>query len=123
MRTVLFAAAVAAAFTTAARPANDGSFTTQHWTTGQYAQQSTGPVDVFPNPASDRVNIVFPGLAGEAVVAVIAEDGRLMQERTVGETRGTRFVLDISGLENGFYLIRVIQPSGLDLTRRLVVAN
>lgn len=123
MRTVILAAAVAVGFSTAAMPANDGSFTTHHWTNGQYAQQANGPVDVYPNPASNRVNIIFPGLTGEAVVALFAEDGRLVQEFTVGETQATRSVPDISNLKNGVYFIRVIQPSGFDLTRRLMVAN
>lgn len=123
MRTVIFAAAVAVALSAAAMPGNDGPYTTTHWTNGQYAQQSSGIVNIFPNPASDRVNITFPGLTGEATVSLIAEDGRLMRSMNIGDTRSVRSVMDIGSLENGLYLICVVQPNGLDVTRRLMVAN
>lgn len=123
MRTVIFAAAVVAALSTAAMPGSDGPYTTNHWTTGQYAQQSIGVVNIFPNPASDHVNISFPGLTGEAVVSLIAEDGRVMRQIDIGETRSFLSIMDIASLDNGMYFIRVVQPSGLDVTRRLMVAN
>ncbi len=123
MRTVIFAAAVVVAFSTAAMPGNDGPYTTEHWTNGQYAQQSEGAVNLFPNPASDQVSITFPGLTGDAVVSLFAEDGRMMRQIEIGETRSFLYTMDIASLENGMYFIRVVQPSGLDVTRRLMVAN
>lgn len=123
MRTVIFAAAVALAFNTAAMPGSDGPFTNNHWTGGQYAQQVNDPVMVFPNPATDRVNLTYPGLTGEATVSIIAEDGRLLRRINIGETHAVRSVLPIGDLRNGIYFIRVVQPSGLDLMKRLVVVN
>ena len=123
MRTVIFAAAVVVAFSTAAMPGSDGPYTTEHWTNGQYAQQTTGVVNIFPNPASDQVNITFPGLTGEATISLIAEDGRLMRQIEIGETGSFQSIMNIASLQNGMYFIRVVQPSGLDVTRRMMVAN
>ena len=123
MRTVIFAGALAVALSTVAMPVSDGPYTTNHWTDGQYAQQTSGMVNIYPNPASDRVNISFPGLTGGAVVSLIAEDGRVMRQIDIGETGSFQSVVDISSLQNGVYFVRVVQASGLDVTRRLMVAN
>ena len=123
MKTWILSAAMAAALPLMASPGNDGPFTTDHWTTCQVAQRDLGIIGMYPNPASGQVNIIYPGLTGEATVAVLSEDGRLMESFEVGETKDARSTLNVSGLDNGIYLIRVIQPSGLDSTRQLIVAN
>ncbi|HRN36857.1 MAG TPA: T9SS type A sorting domain-containing protein [Flavobacteriales bacterium] len=123
MRTWILSAAMAATLPLVAMPGNDGPFITDHWTNGQYAQAELGPVGVFPNPANSQVNIVYPGLTGEATVSILAEDGRMMRSFEVGDVQDARSVVRIDDLRNGLYLVRVIQPSGLDLTRMLVVAN
>ena len=46
-----------------------------------------------------------------------------MRSFEVGDVQDARSVVRIDDLRNGLYLVRVIQPSGLDLTRMLVVAN
>lgn len=46
-----------------------------------------------------------------------------MRSFEVGETQASRSLVDIGDLRTGFYIIRVIQPSGLDLARTLVEAN
>lgn len=121
MRTVIFAAAVAAALSTAAMPGNDGPFTTNEWTNGLYAQPGEGPVRIFPDPATDRFNIIFPGLTGEAVVSVISSEGRVIDQQEVGNTANSRMEYDTGRLVNGIYIIRVQQPDGLTLTQRVVV--
>lgn len=123
MRTMIFIAAVAVALSTAAMPGNDGPFTTSGWTSGLYAQRTDGPVNVYPNPASQQVNVIYPGLTGEATLTIVAEDGRIMRSMQIGETNGTRSVIDLNGFANGVYFVRVEQPSGMDITRRLMVAS
>lgn len=123
MKATILTVALVSALSAAAMTGNDGPFTTMQWTNGLYAQQGSGPVVLFPVPASGQVNIAYPGLAGNAEVMLISEDGRVMQDTEVGETKGMLTTLDLGGLGNGLYFIRVIQPSGLDVTERLVVAN
>ena len=119
----MIAAAMATTLAVAAFSGGDGPFTTQHWTNGQYAQRDLGQVGVFPNPASGQVSIIYPGLKGEATVSILAEDGRVMRSFEVGETTAIRSVVNLEGLRNGLYFVRVIQPSGMDITRTLVVVN
>ncbi len=123
MRTVIFAVAVVAALSTAAMPGSDGPFTTEHWTNGLYAQQTSGPVALYPNPASNEVNIIYPGLTGEATVTLFTEDGRIVHQVDIGEVNSVRTIFDVANLGNGMYFIQVVQPSGLNVTRRLMVAN
>jgi len=102
---------------------SDGPFTSTHWTSGLYAQQADAPVNLFPNPASQQVNVVYPGLTGEATVTIVAEDGRIMRSMHIGQTNGARSVIDLNNLANGVYLVRVEQPSGLNISRRLIVSS
>ncbi len=111
------------AFSTAARASEDGPFSTSDWTSGLYSQQTDGPVSLFPNPASHQVNIVFPGLTGEATVSIMAEDGQLLDSFQVDQTAGTRSVYDTDNLPNGTYMVRVLQENGSQNTVRLMVAN
>lgn len=120
---MIFIAAVAVALSTAAMPGNDGPFTTTQWTSGLYAQQMAGAVNVFPNPASDQINIVFPGLTGEAVVSVLAEDGRLMDQFNVVQTSIQRVIYNTANLNNGIYFVRVQQANGRNEMKRLIIAN
>jgi hypothetical protein len=123
LRIVLIAVGMAAACTLTARTGNDGPFTTGHWTNGLYAQQANGPVMLYPVPAREQVNVIYPGLTGKADVTLIAGDGRIIRSIEVGETHAAQTVVDVSNLDNGIYFLRVVQPSGLDVTKRLVVAN
>ena len=122
MRTGSILAAVVMVMSTAAM-AGSGQYTTNGWADGQYAQQADAPVVIYPNPAIDQVNITFPGLQGDATLSIFAEDGRLMRSIQVGETRDERTILNVGGLANGVYWVRVVQPSGFDYARRLVVAK
>jgi hypothetical protein len=111
------------AFSTTARPRADSPFTTSAWTSGLYSQTTAGPVGLFPNPAAHQVNIVYPGLSGEATVSILAEDGRLLDQFQVNQTAGTRTVYNTDNLPNGVYLVSVMQPNGDRNTLRLLVAN
>lgn len=123
MRTLFFAAAVAVSVTAAAFSTGDGPFTKGTWNTGQYAQQVDGQMGIFPNPASDEVNIVYPGLEGKATLTIVAGDGRVMRRMDIGQTDAARTLVDISSLANGAYLVRITQPNGFDYAKRLVVAR
>ena len=111
------------AFSTAARASEDGPFSTSDWNIGQYAQQTKGPVSLFPNPASNQVNIVYPGLTGEATVSIFAEDGRLIDQFQVNQTAGTQTKYNTDNLPSGTYLLSVMQANGSQNTLRFMVAN
>ena len=123
MKTFILAAVLMVACSTAARASEDGPFTTNNWTSGQYSQTTDGPVSLFPNPASDQVNIVYPGLTGEATVAIYAEDGRLIDQFQVNQTAGTKTEYNTDNLPSGTYLVSVTQADGSQNTVRLMVSN
>ncbi len=64
-------------------------------------------IDVFPNPTSDVLNISV-GDKG-AYIEMVAVDGRIVSQEICNEPMK---VMDLSALENGVYLLRVIQPNG-----------
>jgi hypothetical protein len=59
---------------------------------------------VFPNPASNVVNINLPGLKGKSDVSIFDVNGRVVLRRQVS-TVNTQ--LDISALPAGVYMIRI----------------
>ena len=60
--------------------------------------------EMFPNPASDMVNVQLPTGTNKAEVGVFDYTGRLMSSKTVTPSDSR---LDVSNLSNGIYLIRV----------------
>ncbi len=77
----------------------------------------------IPDPASGRVNVIYPGSTGEATLTLISEDGRILRSEEIGQTQGTRTGVDLSGLSNSIYIVRVEQPSGMSIARRLIVSD
>ncbi|MEO1409209.1 MAG: S8 family serine peptidase [Bacteroidota bacterium] len=79
-------------------------------TTREAALEALGgdAVSIFPNPTSDVLNVQL-GEKG-AYLELVAVDGRIVMEEAVVEPSRQ---LDLSQLETGVYLLRVIQPNGL----------
>ncbi|HEY9116093.1 MAG TPA: T9SS type A sorting domain-containing protein, partial [Bacteroidales bacterium] len=61
-----------------------------------------GSVKLFPNPVSDKLNIT---LSSTADVFVYSISGQLLLQQK--EISGT-YQMDVSGLENGSYIVKVI---------------
>jgi 1,4-alpha-glucan branching enzyme len=66
-------------------------------------------ISLYPNPATDRLFICTPGICGsEAVVRLIDMQGRVvMVRKSQGKPDSGILDLDISGLDEGVYLIEV----------------
>jgi hypothetical protein len=129
MRTLILIAAVVFAYPTVAQSLNDGGaptgFPAGGWTPGLFEQRNTtdsGRMLVFPNPASDRVQVSFPGLTGSAVVSIIAEDGRVVQMQQVNQATATLYIDDLSDLPEGVYIVSAEQGDDRETTR-LVIAR
>lgn len=79
--------------------------------------RSASLVQIYPNPASNYVNIVIPGNAAEIQLAVFSTDNKLVYSESI---QGATSVLDISSLKPGIYILRFAIGTEI-ATKRLVV--
>lgn len=71
-----------------------------------------GPtMEVFPNPATDQLNIRVNGLQGEAWLHMIDMNGKRVRLEKVMLQDGN-LTRDISGLAKGIYVIRLVNDKG-----------
>tara|TARA_R110001632_G_scaffold43376_6_gene110143 strand:+ start:152300 stop:153046 length:747 start_codon:yes stop_codon:yes gene_type:complete len=69
---------------------------------------------MFPNPASDLVNIQLPSGSDKAEVSIFDYTGRLMKSKTITSNDSK---LDVNNLSNGMYLIRVTSNNKIGAQR------
>jgi len=69
---------------------------------------------MFPNPASDLVNIQLPAGSDKAEVSIFDYTGRLMKSKTITSNDSK---LDVNNLSNGMYLIRVTSNNKIGAQR------
>ncbi len=63
---------------------------------------------VYPNPAQDRISLVYPFDQGSVEIQIIDKCGTLIQQIQVAEKlNGNRYELDVTGLSKGSYYIKV----------------
>lgn len=84
-----------------------------------FAEPSVSGLTVYPNPAAHAV--LLGGLEGKASVEICDALGRTCIERSLSFGTESHVALDLSGLVEGYYLVRVWNDSGLYGTSRLVV--
>ena len=79
-------------------------------------EQKPELVTVFPNPASDLVNIVFKGNTGEYRLQIVDNSGRKIAEYSL---KGEDNSIDLSSFKKGIFLLRILSEN-LTITKRLV---
>jgi hypothetical protein len=77
---------------------------------------------VFPNPASGKVYIqMYESSKKELSLEFISIDGKVQLSENFTTTEGlNRKAIDISGLQAGIYVLRIIGDDGM-VTRKVVV--
>jgi hypothetical protein len=79
-------------------------------------------VDLFPNPASGQVAVVYSSEGGSLRLELIDGTGRLVRSEGVASAMGiARHDLDISGMPAGLYQVRIVANNGDMGIQRLVV--
>lgn len=125
MRTSILLFALVSAITLTAQ-SNTGSvanaFTEGAWNSDQFTTQAEGRVVLFPNPASDRLSITFPGMTGEVVISIFDGAGRAVRTEQVNQAAGTLYMLDTDALANGTYIVDV-QQGDERVAQQLLVAH
>ncbi|MBK6963341.1 MAG: T9SS type A sorting domain-containing protein [Bacteroidales bacterium] len=74
-------------------------------TTLQPIAEKPEVISVFPNPANDKVNIVFKNNTGEFSLQITDHSGREIAAYSIDGEANT---LDLSNLKPGMYLLRFI---------------
>ena len=96
--------------------ANFGTSVIQYFTVGGVLSvdesEATAPqLDLFPNPATDQLNIRATGITGTVWMQIIDINGKQVRVEQVTLQNGT-VTRDISGLANGVYLLRLVNEKG-----------
>jgi hypothetical protein len=79
-------------------------------------------VELFPNPASGQVAVVYSSEGGSLRLELIDGTGRLVRSEGVTAAMGiARHDLDLGGLSAGLYQVRVVANNGQMGIQRLVV--
>jgi len=77
-------------------------------------------MQIYPNPARDRLSVVFPTLTKAVNLQIFNSLGRLEHTEEI-ETGITEKTLDISRLAPGFYSILLKLDEGVSFTKKLIV--
>lgn len=94
------------------------SFTTLGDHTGIAEVAEAAVIELYPNPASDKVNITVAGVEGSVRVAIVDINGKVA--RTFDTMGGQTVAVDIEGLSQGVYFVR-LQSNGVSVVRKLIV--
>jgi hypothetical protein len=78
-------------------------------------------ISVFPNPATESVNVMFEAIGSEFQVNLMDITGRLMNSQVLSGVSGTQTVtFPVSNLAKGSYIVK-ISGEGYSSTRNVVV--
>lgn len=75
---------------------------------------------IYPNPASNRVNIEIEETTGKASLAIFNINGRKVMDENIGIISNSSYNLDISRLNAGVYFVK-IEADGKSKTKKLIV--
>ncbi|SMB98765.1 Endonuclease/exonuclease/phosphatase [Hymenobacter roseosalivarius DSM 11622] len=82
-------------------------------TASSSARQANTQLDIYPNPATDKVQLRLPASAGQSVrMQVMSTDGRAMAQAAGSlEQVNQRLNQQLANLSAGVYILRIITPS------------
>lgn len=85
---------------------------------------SISTVSVYPNPASDYVNVTLGGDASvSANIRLMNLAGQILLEKTVTNAGGTTVPLMVSSYPSGNYLIVITAPDGSKQVNKILIAK
>jgi hypothetical protein len=75
-------------------------------------------VSVYPNPATDQINVFFSQTGVYSKVQLLDETGRLIEEKNVNSSTIT---FNRNNLSSGLYLVRILKQDALGVTKKIVL--
>jgi hypothetical protein len=83
-----------------------------------------GALSVYPNPATDYVNITLGGDASEnMIIRLYNLSGQLLQEKNLSNAAGTTVPLAVNGYAAGTYLLIVSSSDGSKQVTKLMITR
>lgn len=80
----------------------------------------TSSVNVFPNPATDVVNVTFGEIKGNVVMALFSNDGKVVANKNANVVSGQNVAFDVNGVASGVYTLRVSAENGV-YTKKVII--
>jgi len=84
---------------------------------------SVGAVSVYPNPASDYINITLGGDAVSSNIRLVNLAGQVLMEKNVTNARGTTVPLTVSSLPSGNYLVVITGSDGSKQVSKVLITK
>lgn len=88
---------------------------------GIIERTETPSVQLFPNPASEKVNIHTSGLTGPCTVVCYTINGEAVLKQQINTGSGN--VLDIASLSSGLYVLEITDAKGACVHHKLTVSR
>ena len=80
-------------------------------------------MNVYPNPASNNVNVVMTGVKGQTVITVHDMSGKAVTSMKVDvDSNGQVINLPVDNYSQGIYFIKVVNGSAI-MTKKLIIAR
>ena len=80
--------------------------------TGLNDIQSSKKIEVFPNPAKDKITLNTQGINGNYLVRLVNTQGMIVKQFRQEFNSGTSEQIDISDCPNGFYILSIENQTG-----------
>jgi len=97
------------------------SFWRSDMVSGFTTPSSGSAFSLFPNPATDRVELVLQEIpSGPAMAIILNAQGQVVREQAVNAVRTT---LDVSGLGSGVYVVRINTTRGTHSQRMIITGR
>ncbi|MBK9060053.1 MAG: carboxylesterase family protein [Flavobacteriales bacterium] len=84
------------------------------------AEQSPPETRVFPQPATDQVQVIDPRLEGKVALRMIAMDGHMVAEKSIRDAHGSVEFTFGKEVPDGIYLLRFQADEGMGSVRVLL---
>jgi hypothetical protein len=75
-------------------------------------------VSVYPNPATDQINVFFSQTGIYSKVQLMDETGRVIEEKNVGNSTLT---FSRNNLSSGLYLVRILKADASGITKKVML--
>lgn len=85
------------------------------------AQGDAFHLQLFPNPANDRVELVHTDAHAATRLQLFDATGKVVLSRELGTTAGQRRTIDVQGLAPGLYTVQLTDAKGARSVKRLVI--